>query len=88
LEDSNGFPNSKIQRREFISLCPLSDRGILLDFVLATVASNQFANGNYLIVDNAAVHHGLATYDLIVTALDSVSCKLIFLPAYSPELNP
>jgi transposase len=58
-----------------------------LDFVLAKVASNQFANGDYLIVDNAAVHHGSATYDLIVKALDSVGCKLIFLPAYSPELN-
>jgi transposase len=59
-----------------------------LDFVLATVAGNQFANGDYLIVDNAAVYHGSDTYDLVVAALDSVGCKLIFLPAYSPELNP
>jgi hypothetical protein len=59
-----------------------------LDFVLAAVAGNQFENRDYLIVDNAAVHHGSDTYDLVVAALDSISCKLIFLLAYSPELNP
>jgi hypothetical protein len=49
-----------------------------LDFVLASVAGNQFANGDYLIVDNAAIHHRSDTYDLVVAALDSVDCKLIF----------
>jgi transposase len=41
-----------------------------------------------LIVDNAAVHYGTDIYEIVIFALESVGAKLIFLPAYSPELNP
>lgn len=55
---------------------------------MSAVAQNKFEFGDYLIVDNAAVHHGTDTFDIITHALDSVGTRLIFLPAYSPELNP
>jgi transposase len=64
-----------------------NDQYNFLDFVLASVASNQFENRDYLIVDNAAIYNGSDIYNLVVIALDIVGCKLIFLPAYSPELN-
>lgn len=37
-----------------------------------------------VIMDNAAFHKSQKTKDLI----ESVGCKLIFLPPYSPDLNP
>ena len=40
--------------------------------------------GQVVIMDNAAFHKSQKTKDLI----ESVGCKLIFLPPYSPDLNP
>jgi transposase len=34
------------------------------------------------------VHHGSETFQIIQFALESVGARLIYLPAYSPELNP
>lgn len=59
-----------------------------MDFVLTAIANQHLAERDYLIVDNATVHHGSDTFDLVTAALDSIGSKLIFLPAYSPELNP
>jgi transposase len=40
--------------------------------------------GQVVIMDNAAFHKSEKTKQLI----ESVGCKLIFLPPYSPDLNP
>ena len=40
--------------------------------------------GQIVVMDNAAFHRSLKTKELI----ESVGCKLIFLPPYSPDLNP
>ena len=40
--------------------------------------------GQYIVMDNAAFHRSKRTKELI----ESVGCKLIFLPPYSPDLNP
>ncbi len=40
--------------------------------------------GQVVIMDNAAFHRSQKTKNLI----ESVGCKLIFLPPYSPDLNP
>lgn len=40
--------------------------------------------GQIVIMDNASFHKSQKTRDLI----ESVGCKLIFLPPYSPDLNP
>ena len=40
--------------------------------------------GQVVIMDNAAFHRSQRTKDLI----ELVGCKLIFLPPYSPDLNP
>jgi transposase len=65
-----------------------NDQYNFLDFILAAVGRNEFQNGDYLIVDNAVVHYGTDTYELVTAALELVGTKLIFLPVYSPELNP
>lgn len=40
--------------------------------------------GQVVIMDNASFHKSQKTKDLI----ESVNCKIIFLPPYSPDLNP
>jgi len=40
--------------------------------------------GQYVVMDNASFHKSQKTKDLI----ESVGCKVIFLPPYSPDLNP
>ena len=40
--------------------------------------------GQVVVMDNAAFHRSQRTKELI----NSVGCKLIFLPPYSPDLNP
>ena len=40
--------------------------------------------GQYVVMDNAAFHKSQKIKDLI----ESVGCKVIFLPPYSPDLNP
>jgi len=44
--------------------------------------------GDYLVADNAAVHVGEETYEFINDLLKVAGIELIYLPAYSPELNP
>lgn len=40
--------------------------------------------GQVVVMDNASFHRSVKTKELI----ESVGCKLIFLPPYSPDLNP
>ena len=40
--------------------------------------------GQFVVMDNASFHKSQKTRELI----ESVGCKLIFLPPYSPDLNP
>ena len=40
--------------------------------------------GQFVIMDNASFHKSQKTKELI----ESVGCKVIFLPPYSPDLNP
>lgn len=40
--------------------------------------------GQFVVMDNASFHKSQKTRDLI----ESVGCTLIFLPPYSPDLNP
>lgn len=40
--------------------------------------------GQFVVMDNAAFHKSKKTQELI----ESVGCRIIFLPPYSPDLNP
>jgi transposase len=41
-----------------------------------------------LILDNARVHGGADTFDFLLEILGNAGVELMYLPAYSPELNP
>eukprot|EP01127_Copromyxa_protea_P009194 TRINITY_DN214_c0_g2_i3.p1 TRINITY_DN214_c0_g2~~TRINITY_DN214_c0_g2_i3.p1 ORF type:complete len:341 (-),score=28.50 TRINITY_DN214_c0_g2_i3:73-1095(-) len=41
-----------------------------------------------LVIDNAAVHGGVASWRALLKLLTTYNVKLVYLPCYSPELNP
>ena len=41
-----------------------------------------------MILDNARVHGGADTYLFLKEVLDNADIEMVYLPAYSPELNP
>ncbi len=43
----------------------------------------ELKSGQVVVMDNATFHRAFKTNELI----ESVDCKLIFLPPYSPDLN-
>ena len=45
---------------------------------------NELQDGQDVIMDNAAFHKS----EKICTMIKSVGCNLVFLPPYSPDLNP
>lgn len=45
---------------------------------------NELKPGQAVVMDNAAFHKSKKTQELI----ESVGCRIIFLPPYSPDLNP
>ena len=46
---------------------------------------NTFPQKNsVLIIDNAQIHHD----EYLVNLVELVGCKIIYLPPYSPDLNP
>jgi len=59
-----------------------------LAFLTYLVEHDHLTAGDFLICDNATVHAGSATIDLVFELLASAGVPLVFLPAYSPELNP
>jgi len=41
-----------------------------------------------LVIDNCAVHAGEDSSTVLFSLLEAAGVKLVFLPTYSPELNP
>lgn len=59
-----------------------------VEFVLSACENGFLQSGDFLIADNAAVHGGSASLDVLCEILHTFGVELVFLPAYSPELNP
>jgi transposase len=59
-----------------------------LEFVLDALEHGRLTDGDLFIVDNASIHFGSQTWQLLTALLRVYNVKLIFLPKYSPELNP
>ena len=56
----------------------------LFNFWIKEKLLPELKQGQIVIMDNASIHKSDETRQLI----ESVGCKLIFLPPYSPDLNP
>jgi hypothetical protein len=57
-------------------------------FLIEMVEAAALADGDVLILDNASTHWGQATRAMIAEVLHMAGVRLLFLPTYSPELNP
>lgn len=92
-----GRPKGKKARVSLIAACSLS--GVMAEQALIitdTVNKNAFlaflettplptlAKGSVLVMDNWTVHHGDDVRDLV----NAAGCELLYLPTYSPDLNP
>lgn len=56
----------------------------LFETWVAEFLIKELRPGQFVVMDNAAFHKSKRTRELI----ESVGCKVIFLPPYSPDLNP
>lgn len=59
-----------------------------VDFVCYCCFEGHLTAGDYLVLDNAAVHAGYDSSFVLLDLLEVFEVKLVFLPTYSPELNP
>jgi len=59
-----------------------------VEVVEYAVESEFLCNGDYLVVDNACVHGGADSLQQLLRILYGAGVHLVFLPKYSPELNP
>lgn len=57
-------------------------------FIIQAIEAGFLVRGDYIICDNARIHVGLETFDMLSTILTSAGIQLKYLPCYSPELNP
>jgi hypothetical protein len=57
-------------------------------FVAAAITAGHLVPGDFLIVDNALIHFADETRHDLLNLLDAHSVCYLFLPMYSPELNP
>jgi len=56
----------------------------VVDTYLAEVLLASIPQGSVIVLDNAAFHRSPGTQALV----EAAGCSLMFLPAYSPDLNP
>ena len=92
-----------VRGKRYSAIAALTLHGIIATFVtpntVTGVTFEQFVeselltklmpfNGvnphSILVLDNAAIHH----VDLVTTLIAEIGCLLLFLPPYSPDLNP
>jgi len=58
------------------------------EFVVSLAKRQILRQGDYFLIDNATVHKGSASFPMIQQVLEAAGVTLIYLPKYSPELNP
>ena len=59
-----------------------------LTFVLELCGSGFFRRGDYFILDNSRIHYAEEIQEEIDDLLNAYGVTMVFLPTYSPELNP
>jgi transposase len=65
-----------------------NDQWDFLIFIIEAIKGGFLKAGDYLIMDNAKIHGANESWDILKAILDAAEITLLFLPTYSPELNP
>ena len=61
-----------------------STDGDLVEFWFENCLLKELKRGKFIVMDNASFHRKARLTELA----DAMNCKVIFLPSYSPDLNP
>ena len=59
-----------------------------LDVIVQLLKGGILTSGDILICDNATVHNSREIAEMLTLLLDAAGVRLVYLPTYSPELNP
>jgi len=59
-----------------------------VNFVVFCLTHGHLTVGDYLVIDNAPVHGSDESIEFLLAVMNAFGVKLVFLPKYSPELNP
>jgi len=83
------------------TLNPLAERPIVCDlhegtntaltffqFVVYLLAAGHLVAGDILVLDNARIHNAQAMLPELVQLMQQNGVQMLFMPKYSPELNP
>ena len=65
-----------------------NDAAAFLATIAHFITSGAVVRGNVLVFDNARIHFAYAIREPLEAILRAAGVRLIFLPKYSPELNP
>jgi hypothetical protein len=70
---------------------PCRDNNSQYDFVRTIIwfiEAGGLRQGDTLVLDNARIHFAAESSEMVAQLLDAAGVRMVFLPAYSPELNP
>jgi hypothetical protein len=81
LTHPNGFALGELRSKSNSSLD-------FFRFVYDMITQHYLYSHDYLICDNAAIHYARDISPMLSILFDYCNIRLIFLPTYSPELNP
>ncbi len=59
-----------------------------LQIVVYAIDRGYLKPGDFFILDNAPIHGGEESWEILDELLEAKGINLVFLPKYSPELNP
>jgi len=59
-----------------------------IHFICESIQGGFLKKGDYLVMDNASVHSGQEIFDVLLKIAQKAEFTVLFLPCYSPELNP
>ena len=75
----------------FVYSHPREDSNSSLDFlafIVDLIIAGHIRAGDIVILDNASVHWSADNEDALMFLFNTAGARLVFLPPYSPELNP
>lgn len=65
-----------------------SDRWNFFDFIIEAIDEGYIRSGDWIVFDNAPTHTAHEMMEALAQRLEEIGARAVFLPAYSPELNP
>jgi len=65
-----------------------NDQVDFIKFLVLAVEAGYLKQGDILVCDNARIHGGSATVEILEALRQLTGFQLVYLPAYSPEFNP